>query len=232
MKKKFAIGIILMFYLNAYLASTVTVMATAIESSETQATNKALNDLKQSNAEPDTYHVTIQYYGESGTLVEKVIAVTIKGENTVVNGDEVIDASDAVVSPDKVISYGEEDWILATGAHAWDKKTKAVIPIKQVDATSVKAEEGVYPLIIKTERGTQTAVNITVVGKLFGMGLEDEGDNSLQQDIKWGKSEIAIGITFSLIVILFIAIPVALLSYQQKKIKQLSKAAYHLLREK
>ncbi len=101
-----------------------------------------------------------------GTSVTVNMRVVHNRDVTSEDGTEKISASDFYVDVEDVESLDDKEIIAFSNAQAWDPKTDEYISIAKIEY-DLKPEEGEYPVIFSTAKGTSVKRNIFVVNQPF-----------------------------------------------------------------
>lgn len=122
------------------------------------------NDLPK---EPGTYPVRTSYVEDSNEL-EKMIYVTVKGPNTVIEDGIAIDAKDFILTIQQLKKLTAQKAIIYSEAKAWSTIDGSEKAIATVDLSNLQPVEGVYKAVFSTQEGVSKTVNVTVGVKLLG----------------------------------------------------------------
>ena len=101
-----------------------------------------------------------------GTSVTVNMRVVHNRDVTSEDGTEKISASDFYVDVEDVEALDDKEIIAFSNAQAWDPKTDEYISIARIEY-DLKPEEGEYPVIFSTSKGTSVQRNIFVVNQPF-----------------------------------------------------------------
>lgn len=117
--------------------------------------------------EPGTYPVITSYL-EDGKELKKTVYVTIKGPNTVIDGNVAIDAKDFRLTIDQVKEISERKAIYYSDAKAWSTIDGTEKDITSVDLSNLRLSEGVFELTFSTREGVSKTVNVIIDAPLLG----------------------------------------------------------------
>lgn len=178
----------------------------------------------ESIEEAGTYFVELYVINEEGNKESKIIKLTIRFPNTVLNevNGEGIDAHDIQLVNQDITSLTDEDYIHLSGAHAWDLETGKRVAITTVVFKTSKFSGADYDVTFQTEKGT----SITIQLYLFDEGYMYLSDHYFHFEEVRSSSFIH----YSYLIIISAVIPLILISISfyliGKKIENTKKVLY------
>lgn len=178
----------------------------------------------ESIEEAGTYFVELYVINEEGNKESKIIKLTIRFPNTILNevNGEGIDAHDIQLVNQDITLLTNEDFIHLSNAHAWSLETGKKVEIVNVTFKSSSFSGADYDITFQTEKGT----SITI--QLYSF---DEGYMYLSNHyFHFAEVRSSSFIYYSYLIIISAVIPLILISlsfyFISKKIESTKKVLY------
>ncbi|MGY3777291.1 hypothetical protein [Isobaculum melis] len=218
MKKKLIVSCLLLMLSVLILPQQVNAEE-VIYSSEQEAKEEKFKELVDKGVAVGTYPIYIRFQ-HSQQVMEKLIYLTLKEKNTIIQGNIAIDVQDISVTEAEVAQLSEAEWIARTHAKAWSTvNPQTTFPIR-VDSQNVKSQAGQYTLLFYTEENVQTKAVVTVqkkaVPNAYQKNKEQPGyENYLQQNkVGWQLFEKWYGLFLQIVLFLMLVLPCLLFILQ------------------
>lgn len=163
--------------------------------------------------EPGTYPVETTYV-EEGKKLQKTVYVTVKSEDTVMDGGVAIDAKNFFMTTKQAETITAKQAIAYSEAKAWSTVDGSEKVITLIDLSAIRPVAGVYHATFATREGISKTVNVTVDEALLGNNELNRYENTFNTNY-W-----RFVLTLGVLLVLVLLTPIVIVLFSSRNIIQ------------